>query len=50
MDIGGTVLAVTASIGVIRGHREPTTMTELIRRADLAMYRAKTSRCGAYIA
>ncbi|HEY0531167.1 MAG TPA: GGDEF domain-containing protein, partial [Actinoplanes sp.] len=50
MDIGGTVLAVTASIGVIKGRREPATMTELIRRADLAMYHAKTNRCGTYIA
>jgi len=44
MDIDGNKLAVTASIGVTTGGREPATMTELIRRADLAMYHAKTNR------
>jgi diguanylate cyclase (GGDEF)-like protein len=50
MDIGGNRLAVTASIGVTTGTREPATMTELIRRADLAMYHAKSSRHCSYIA
>jgi diguanylate cyclase (GGDEF)-like protein len=49
MDISGTILSVKASIGVITGTRAPATMTELIRRADLAMYHAKANHCGAYI-
>jgi diguanylate cyclase (GGDEF)-like protein len=44
MNIDGNILAVTASIGVTTGDREPATMTDLIRRADLAMYRAKALR------
>lgn len=50
MDIDGRKLAVTASIGVTTGSGEPTTMTELIRRADLAMYHAKSNRYCSYIA
>jgi diguanylate cyclase (GGDEF)-like protein len=50
MTVDGNRLAVTASIGVTTGHRGPATMTELIRRADLAMYHAKTSRHRSYIA
>jgi diguanylate cyclase (GGDEF)-like protein len=50
MDIDGTRLAVTASIGVTTGNDEPATMTELVRRADLAMYHAKANRCRSYIA
>jgi diguanylate cyclase (GGDEF)-like protein len=50
MDIDRIRLAVTASIGVITGHREQATMTELIRRADLAMYHAKANRYCSYIA
>jgi diguanylate cyclase (GGDEF)-like protein len=44
MDVDGHRLAVTASIGVTTGDHEPATMTELIRRADLAMYHAKANR------
>ncbi|MFF5289784.1 GGDEF domain-containing protein [Paractinoplanes globisporus] len=50
MDIDGNRLAVTASIGVTTGGREPATVTELIRRADLAMYHAKSNRYCSYIA
>jgi diguanylate cyclase (GGDEF)-like protein len=50
MTIDGSELAVTASIGVTTGNGEPATMTELIRRADLAMYHAKTNRHYSYIA
>ena len=50
MTIGGARLAVTASIGVATGNGEPPTMTELIRRADLAMYHAKTNRYFSYVA
>jgi diguanylate cyclase (GGDEF)-like protein len=50
MDIDGNRLAVTASIGVTTGNDEPATMTELVRRADLAMYHAKANRCCSYIA
>jgi diguanylate cyclase (GGDEF)-like protein len=50
MNIDGNRLAVTASIGVTTGNGEPATMTELIRRADLAMYHAKTNRYCSYIA
>ena len=44
MDIDGNRLAVTASIGVATGGGRPATITELIRRADLAMYHAKSER------
>jgi diguanylate cyclase (GGDEF)-like protein len=50
MNIDGNQLAVTASIGVTTGHGEPATMTELIRRADQAMYHAKINRYCSYIA
>jgi diguanylate cyclase (GGDEF)-like protein len=50
MTIDGNRLAVTASIGVTTGGREPATLTELIRRADIAMYYAKTNRYCSYIA
>jgi diguanylate cyclase (GGDEF)-like protein len=50
MTIDGHRLAVTASIGVTTGSREPATMTDLIRRADLAMYHAKINRYCSYIA
>ncbi|MFI5889554.1 GGDEF domain-containing protein [Actinoplanes sp. NPDC051513] len=49
MSIGGNRLAVTASIGVTTGSREPPTMAELIRRADVAMYHAKANRYCSYI-
>jgi len=50
MTIDGNRLTVTASIGVTTGRRGPATMTDLIRRADLAMYHAKRSRHRSYIA
>ena len=50
MTIDGNRLTVSASIGVIAGDGEPVTMTELVRRADLAMYRAKANRSCLYIA
>ena len=50
MNIDGNKLAVTASIGVTTGGGEPSTITELIRRADLAMYHAKINRYCSYIA
>jgi diguanylate cyclase (GGDEF)-like protein len=50
MEIDGHRLAVTASIGVTTGAGEPASMTELVRRADLAMYHAKTNRYCSYIA
>src|SRR5690349_1414948 len=50
MTIAGNRLVVTASIGVTTGAGEPPTMTELIRRADLAMYHAKANRHRTYVA
>jgi diguanylate cyclase (GGDEF)-like protein len=44
MTVDGHRLTVTASIGVATTDGEPATITELIRRADLAMYRAKAKR------
>jgi diguanylate cyclase (GGDEF)-like protein len=44
MAIGDKDVTVTASIGVAIADGEPLVIDELIRRADLAMYRAKTSR------
>jgi diguanylate cyclase (GGDEF)-like protein len=50
MTIDGNRLVVTASIGVTTDTRVPATMTELIRRADLAMYHAKANRHRTYVA
>jgi len=50
MTIDGNRLVVTASIGVATDTREPSPITELIRRADLAMYRAKANRHRTYVA
>jgi diguanylate cyclase (GGDEF)-like protein len=50
MTIDGNRLVVTASIGVATDTREPSAMTDLIRRADLAMYRAKANRHRTYVA
>ena len=50
MTIAGNRLVVTASIGVTTGASEPPTMTELIQRADLAMYHAKANRHRTYVA
>ncbi|HTJ33134.1 MAG TPA: GGDEF domain-containing protein [Dactylosporangium sp.] len=44
MTVDGHRLIVTASIGVATTDGEPATITELIRRADQAMYRAKADR------
>jgi diguanylate cyclase (GGDEF)-like protein len=44
MAIGGKEVTVTASIGLATADHEPPVIEELIRRADLAMYRAKTNR------
>jgi len=41
VDIDGTELFVTASIGYSVNHREQTSGAELLRDADAAMYRAK---------
>jgi len=41
VDIEGTELFVTASIGYSVNHREGTTAADLLRDADAAMYRAK---------
>jgi len=41
VDVEGTELFVTASIGYSVNHREGTTAAELLRDADGAMYRAK---------
>jgi diguanylate cyclase (GGDEF)-like protein len=44
MVIDGHPLRVTASIGVATTNDGPATIDELLRRADLAMYRAKADR------
>jgi diguanylate cyclase (GGDEF)-like protein len=50
MTIDGISLVVSASIGVTTGSGEPATMTDLVRRADRAMYHAKANRSCLYIA
>jgi len=50
MTIGGNRLVVTASIGVTTDTQAPASMTDLIRRADLAMYHAKANRHRTYVA
>ena len=42
VDVEGTELFVTASIGYSMNHRDGTTAAELLRDADGAMYRAKS--------
>lgn len=42
VDVEGTELFVTASIGYSVNHRDPTSAAELLRDADGAMYRAKS--------
>ncbi|WP_432824665.1 GGDEF domain-containing protein [Dactylosporangium sp. CA-092794] len=49
MTIDDTELTVTASIGVATADGGTTTIAELIRRADLAMYRAKANRYCSYV-
>jgi diguanylate cyclase (GGDEF)-like protein len=44
MVIDGHELRVTASIGVATTNDGPAAIAELVRRADLAMYRAKADR------
>lgn len=44
MVVGGQELSVTASIGVATAEGDTPLIGELIRRADLAMYRAKADR------
>lgn len=44
MVVDGHPLRVTASIGVATTNDGPATIADLLRRADLAMYRAKADR------
>jgi len=46
IDIDGHAIAVTASMGVTTSDVGYTTPDEVIRDADLAMYRAKATRPG----
>jgi diguanylate cyclase (GGDEF)-like protein len=45
MTVAGHTVCVTASIGVAPAHPD-VPVNELLRRADLAMYRAKATGCG----
>jgi diguanylate cyclase (GGDEF)-like protein len=45
---GEALVAVGASIGVVLTGREPATVDDLLRHADLAMYRAKNAGKGRY--
>jgi diguanylate cyclase (GGDEF)-like protein len=49
MKIEDLKLTVTASIGVATADGRPATIAELVRRADLAMYRAKANRYCSYV-
>jgi diguanylate cyclase (GGDEF)-like protein len=50
MTIDGNRLIVNASIGVATNDGVQAGLADLIRRADLAMYRAKTNRYRSYVA
>ena len=50
MTIDGNRLLVNASIGVATNDGGHAGLADLIRRADLAMYRAKTNRYRSYVA
>jgi diguanylate cyclase (GGDEF)-like protein len=50
MTVDGNRLLVNASIGVATNDSGHAGLVDLIRRADLAMYRAKTSRYRSYVA
>lgn len=41
IDLDGTALRISASVGVARSDHEPTSVESLIRAADIAMYAAK---------
>jgi len=45
-DVDGTLVSLTASIGIALAPRDGTDLSALLRRADIAMYRAKADRLG----
>ncbi len=45
-QVEGTRVAMTASIGIAHAPRDGATLSALLRRADIAMYRAKTEHLG----
>ena len=47
-DLGGLRAIVDVSIGIARSPNDGTTTAELIKRADLALYRAKSDGRGTY--
>ncbi len=47
--VHGIDVSIEASAGIARRHDEDTDGTELLRRADIAMYEAKSSRAGVLI-
>ena len=49
LTVDGISLTIDASIGVTIGSPTDTKSTELLRRADVAMYKAKINRCGALL-
>jgi diguanylate cyclase (GGDEF)-like protein len=49
LTIEGISITIDASIGVTIGAATDTRSTELLRRADVAMYKAKINRCGALL-
>lgn len=46
--VAGETLLVSASLGVVVSERQGSSPAELLRRSDLAMYRAKESARGSY--
>jgi diguanylate cyclase (GGDEF)-like protein len=48
-DLDGEHVLVTASIGIVVSEAKPTTRAELLRRADIALYEAKSRGRGRHI-
>jgi EAL domain-containing protein (putative c-di-GMP-specific phosphodiesterase class I) len=48
-EVAGLQLSVEASVGVVATTAGDADMTELLRRADIAMYQAKATRSGFYV-